>query len=74
MDTTITIPKGLIKKEERLIIVPKKKYEELLALEQIARKRLREEAETDLAIRTYKTEKRQGKLKIIRDWNKGESG
>ncbi|MBI3305424.1 hypothetical protein HYZ80_03840 [Candidatus Parcubacteria bacterium] len=66
MDTTITIPKELMRRKENLILIPRKKYEELLDLEQIVKKRLREEADTDLAVRIYKKEKRQGKLKIIK--------
>ncbi len=66
MDTTITIPKELMRRKENLILIPRKKYEELLGLEQTVKRRLREEADTDLAVRIYKKEKRQGKLKIIK--------
>lgn len=63
---TITIPKELIKKEKELILVPRKKYEELLNLEKKLKTRLAEELDTDLAIATYKKEKREGRLKKIR--------
>lgn len=64
--TTITIPKNLIKKEKELVLIPRRQYNEFLTLEQIFKKRLSEEQDTDLAIKIYKKEKRQGKLKIIK--------
>lgn len=62
---TITIPKNLIKNDD-LVIIPRQKYEEFLDLERIIGKRLVEEADIDLAIKIYKKEKRQGKLKTIK--------
>mgnify|MGYP001612245969 CR=1 FL=1 len=62
--TTITIPKNLIKNDD-LVIIPRKKYEEFLGLEKSIERRLAEESDTDLAIKIYKKEKRQGKLKIV---------
>lgn len=61
---TITIPKNLIK--EDLVIIPRRRYEEFLNLEEIIKKRLKEEADTDSAIKVYEKERRQGKLKIIK--------
>ncbi len=63
--TTITIPKKLIKEKE-LVLIPRKKYEELLNLEKIIEKRLVEEVDTDLAIQMYKKEKQRSKLKMIK--------
>ena len=63
--TTLTFPKNLMKDND-LVIIPRKKYEEFLGLEKIIERRLAEESDTDLAIKTYKKEKRQGKLRVIR--------
>ena len=57
----ITIPKKFIKDDE-LVIIPRKKYDELIALEQYLKQRREEEADTDEAIDTYKKEKRHGTL------------
>lgn len=46
-----------------LVILPRKKYEEFLALEKMLKQRSREEADTDEAVTIYKKEKQQGKLK-----------
>lgn len=62
---TINIPKQLLREKE-LVILPKRDYERFLDLEKIAKKRLAEIADTDLAIKIYKREKRQGKLKTIK--------
>ncbi len=61
---TITIPKKLIKEE--LVLIPRKKYEEFLNLEKMIEKRLVEEADTDLAIKIYKKEKKYGTLKTVK--------
>ena len=70
--TTITIPKNLIK-NDNLVIIPRKKYEEFLGLEKSAERGLAEESDTDLAVKIYKKEKQQGKLRAIKsladlDW------
>ena len=62
---TLTIPKELIKEKE-LIIIPRKKYEEFMNLQKMVKKWFVEEADTDQAIKIYKKEKRQGKLKTIK--------
>ncbi len=62
---TITIPKNLIKNDD-LVIIPRKKYEEFLNLEKMIEKRLAEEADTDLAVQIYKKEKQHGKLKALK--------
>lgn len=62
---TITIPRNLIRNDD-LIVLPRRRYEEFLNLEKIFEKRSAEEADTDLAIQTYKKEKQQGKLKVIK--------
>ena len=62
--TTITIPKNLIKNDD-LVIIPRKKYEEFLGLEKSIERRLADESDTVFAIKIYKKEKRQGKLKIV---------
>ena len=62
---TLNISKSLLKEKE-LILLPKRDYERLLDLEKIAKRRLAEIADTDLAIKIYKREKRQGKLKTIK--------
>ncbi|MEK7599095.1 MAG: hypothetical protein AAB474_01410 [Patescibacteria group bacterium] len=65
---TITIPKNLIKNDD-LVVIPRKKYEEFLNLEKTIGKRLSEEADTDLAIKIYNKEKHQKKLKTIKSLN-----
>ena len=62
---TIIIPKELIKERE-LIIIPRKKYEEFVNLQKIIKKWFIEEADIDQAIKIYKKEKREGKLKTIK--------
>lgn len=62
---TLTIPRELIKERE-LVLIPRKKYEEFMNLQKIIKNRFAEEADTDLAIKIYKKEKRQGKLKTIK--------
>lgn len=62
---TITIPKKLAEKDD-LIIIPRKRYEEFLGLEKIVEKKITEEADTNLAVKIYKKEKQQKKLKIIK--------
>lgn len=62
--TVITIPKKIIKDD--LIIISRHKYEEFLNFEKIIQSRLEEEKDTDLAVKDYKKEKRQGKLKVIK--------
>lgn len=62
--TPITISKKYIKDDD-LVILPRKKYEELLALEKMLKRRRAEEADTDEAVTIYKKEKHQGKLKTI---------
>ncbi|MEK7651486.1 MAG: hypothetical protein AAB377_03090 [Patescibacteria group bacterium] len=62
---TITIPKEFARKGD-LVVIPRKKYEDFLNLEKIMERRLIEESDTDSAIKIYKKEKRQGKLKIIK--------
>ena len=64
---TLNISKSLLKEKE-LILLPKRDYERLLDLEKIARRRLTEIADTDLAIKIYKREKRQGKLRAIKSF------
>jgi hypothetical protein len=63
--TTITIPKKLIKEKE-LIIIPRKTYEELIGLQKAMKKKVYEEQDTNSAIKIYKKEKKEGKLKIIK--------
>lgn len=60
--TTITIPKQLTKMGD-LVIVPRKEYEKL---QKAGRERVIEEKDTNLALSTYKKEKRLKKLKIIK--------
>ncbi len=62
--TPITIPKIYIK-EDDLVILPRKKYEELLAIEKMLKRLRAEEADNDEAVTIYKKEKQQGKLKVI---------
>lgn len=60
----ITISKKYIKDDD-LVILPRKKYEEFLTIEKILKQRQKEEADTEEAIAIYKKEKQQGKLKVI---------
>lgn len=62
---TITIPKNLIKNDD-LVVLPRRKYEEFLNFEKMIEKRLTEEEDTDSAIQIYKKEKQRGKLKAIK--------
>lgn len=62
--TPITITKKFIKNDD-LVILPRKRYEEFIVLEKILKQRLKEEADTDNAIEVYKKEKRLGKLQQI---------
>ena len=62
---TITIPKNLIKNDD-LVVIPRQKYKEFLNLEKIIERKIVEEADLDLAIKIYKKEKCQGKLKTIK--------
>ena len=63
--STATISKGLRKNDDS-VTIPRKKYEEFLEFEKIVEKRSEEEADTDEAIKIYKKEKQQVKLKIIK--------
>jgi len=63
--TTVTIPKNLIKEKE-LVLVPRRKYEEFLRLQKLLKNRMAEERDIDLAIKIYKREKKQGRLKAIK--------
>lgn len=56
---TITIPKKMSRKGD-LVIVPRVEYEQML---KVSRQLLREEKETDEAIRIFGTERKAGKLK-----------
>ncbi|MDI6767158.1 MAG: hypothetical protein QME52_10085 [Bacteroidota bacterium] len=60
----ITISKKYIKNDD-LVIIPRKKYEEFLTIEKILKQRRKEETDTEEAIAIYKKEKQQGKLKVI---------
>lgn len=63
--TTITIPKALAQKGD-LVIIPRQRFEEFLDLEKRFKSRIIEETDTDAAIKIYKKEKHQGKLKTIK--------
>ena len=52
-------------KNDDLVILPRKKYEEFVALQKYAQQLRKEESDTDKAIETYKKEKRLGKLQAI---------
>lgn len=62
---TITIPEKLIKERE-LVIIPRRTYEEFITLQKTAKKRTDEERDTDTAVKIYKKEKKEGKLKAIK--------
>lgn len=65
--TTITIPENLIKEKE-LILVPRKKYEELLRLVSKKKRAYTQiDKELDEAIREYKTGKYFGPFNNVRD-------
>jgi|GEM_PF-953267 len=65
--TTITIPKNFISaSEDGMVIIPRKQYEFFLDIDKKWGKRMSEEQDTDMAISTYKKEKKQGKLKILK--------
>ena len=62
-----TIPKNFISKSnDDLVIIPRKQYESFLDLDKRWKKRLFEESDTDEAIKVYKKEKKQGKLKVLK--------
>ena len=56
---TITIPKKMSRKGD-LVIVPRIEYEQML---KVSRRLLREEKDTDEAIKIFEKEKKAGKLK-----------
>ena len=60
-----TIPRSIARNDD-LVVIPKKKYEEFLNLRKFAEKRLAEEKEIDEAISIYKKEKKAGKLKVLK--------
>ncbi len=49
-----------------MVIIPRKQYEFFLDIDKKWGKRMSEEQDTDMAISTYKKEKKQGKLKILK--------
>ena len=53
-------------KERELVLLPRSKYEEFLGLQKILENRIAEERDTVQAVKIYKREKRQGKLKTIK--------
>ncbi|MBI2041425.1 MAG: hypothetical protein HYT20_00205 [Candidatus Nealsonbacteria bacterium] len=63
-NNTITIPKEMTRGEE-LLIVPRKKFEEFLRWQ---KRREWEEKDTDEAIRIFKNELKNGKLKLARNF------
>ncbi|OHA89529.1 MAG: hypothetical protein A3C70_02670 [Candidatus Zambryskibacteria bacterium RIFCSPHIGHO2_02_FULL_43_14] len=63
----LTIPKNVISNDD-LVIIPRKQYESFLDLDKRWKKRLFEESDTDEAIKVYKKEKKQGKLKILKSF------
>jgi len=63
----LTIPKKFISNsDDDLVIIPRKQYEHFLDIGKQLKERLFEEADTDESIATYKKEKKQGKLKVIK--------
>ena len=64
MAEIITIPKKLAQKGA-FVLLPKTQYEALLKLQ---KRLLWKQADTDEAIRIYEKERREGKLKIARDF------
>ena len=63
---TITIPRNLIPSNDDLVIIPRKQYETFLGFSKQLQKKSLEEKDTDEAIKVYKTEQKQGKLKILK--------
>ena len=70
--TTITIPKNLIK-EKDLMLIPRSQYKNLLrsfksrSLKFYSKSdAIYDEQDTDQAVATYKKEKKQGKLKVLK--------
>lgn len=61
---TITIPNEILKENE-LIIIPRREYEEILHLRQTIKNKGAEELDTDLALKIYREEKKRGKLETI---------
>lgn len=62
---TITITKKITGGTE-LVIIPRKRYREFLGLEKAMKERLLEEMDTDSAVKIYRKEKNNGKLRIIK--------
>ena len=62
---TITIPKTLASKGD-LVVIPREEYEKFLIMKKRIKNIFLEEKDIDLSIKTYKTEKRAGKLKTIK--------
>ncbi|MEK7501027.1 MAG: hypothetical protein AAB642_02795 [Patescibacteria group bacterium] len=66
--TTRTLTPNLLK-EMDLIVVPRKEYEDLLSLQEMFGRKLAESEDvkdTDEAIRVYKQEKKQKKLRVLK--------
>lgn len=62
---TITIPKRITGGEE-LIVIPREKYDEFLRLRQIVKNEDTEDFDTNLALKVYQEEKKDGKLQTIK--------
>lgn len=62
---TFIIPKSVASKDD-LVVIPKAIYNEFLCWKKFAEKRLAEERDVDEAIRVYKQEKKDRKLKVLK--------
>jgi hypothetical protein len=62
---TITIPQTLAKKGD-LVVIPREEYEKFLTMKKRVKNIFIEEKDIDSSIKTYKSEKRSGKLKTIK--------
>jgi hypothetical protein len=61
---TIVIPNNLIKEKE-LVVISRQEYKRLIGLQKKVQSLSVEERDTDIAVKTYKKEKRLCKLKTI---------
>lgn len=62
---TLVIPKKLAEERE-LVLIPRRRYEEMTRGFSRVKKILAEEADTDEAINIYKREKKSGKLRATK--------
>ena len=64
---TVTIPQTLARKGD-LVVIPREEYEKFLTMKKRVKSIFLEERDIDSSIKIYKSEKKSGKLKIIKSF------